>query len=46
MLSKLSKLSFYYLFDGAKVRRFPHSHNTVYTLFAYHKYGILLKIVT
>ena len=31
------------LFDGAKVRRFPRSHNPMCVAFAYHNYGISTK---
>ena len=31
------------LFDGAKVRRFPHSHNPMCVAFEYHNYGISTK---
>ncbi len=31
------------LFDGAKVRRFPNSHNPMCVAFVYHNYGISTK---
>ena len=36
-------LLFLYLFDAAKVRRFPHSHNPMCVAFEYHNYGISTK---
>ena len=35
--------NFLLLFDAAKVRRFPHSHNPMCMAFAYHNYGISTK---
>ena len=35
--------NFLLLFDAAKVRRFPHSHNPMCVAFEYHNYGISTK---